>query len=211
MVLPAGTVNGLVSLTAFNGTAGAWLDARIVVPGDLNFDFAVATIPGITYRVWALVGDIFGDKLQWAYSDLVQPGDTGVTLSIPSLVLANNPQGSGWTSTPTFSYTQITGTNLNFAYVFGGTSEWLGATTEASIQIPDLPGRAKLPAGSMLVPNTYFWAPISSVNVRAGGNADTMLDGRQVKKFHFGTGAAFNPSVISAGSLNQEWVEFTVP
>jgi len=211
VVLPAGTVSGTVVLVAFHGNAGAWIESQTVVPGDLDFDFAVATIPGVSYRVWALVGDIFGDKLQWAYSDPVQPGTTGVTLSIPSLGQATNPQGSGWTSTPTFEFTQITGTNLNYVYVIGVASEWLGATTERRIQIPVLPEPANLPAGTQMAPNTYAWAPLNSVNVRAGGDADTVLDGRQIKKFHFGIGAIFNPSAISAGSYNDQPTFFTVP
>lgn len=211
VVLPAGTIAGTVYLVAFDGNAGVPIEGQTVVPGDLTFDFAVATIPGITYRVWALVGDILGDKLQWAYSDLVAPGASGVTLSIPSLGQAINPQGGGWTSTPTFEYTQITGTNLNFAYVVGGASEWLGATTTRSIRIPVLPDPANLPAGSMITPNPYAWAPLNSVNVRAGGDADTMLDGRQIKKLHYEIGAFFNPSAISAGSYNNQPTFFTVP
>jgi predicted small lipoprotein YifL len=211
VVLPSGTVSGLVFLVAFHGDAGALIELQTVVPGDLDFDFAVATIPGITYRVWALVGDIMGDKLQWAYSDLLQPGDTGVTLSIPSLGQATNPQGSGWTSTPTFEFTQITGTNLNYVYVIGAASEWLGATTERRIRIPVLPEPANLPAGTMISPNWYAWAPLNSVDVRAGGDSDTMLDGRQIKKLHFGDGAFFNPSAIRAGSYNNQPTLFTVP
>ena len=86
------------------------------------------------------------------------------------------------------------------------------ATTGRSIQIPaGLPKPASLPAGSFISPNTYYWTPINSVDVRAGGDSDTMLDGRQIKKFHFDFGAAYNPSVIRAGSFNFLFTEFTVP
>lgn len=89
--------------------------------------------------------------------------------------------------------------------------QWIGATQGTAITLPQLPAPARLTAGTALVPNDYLWVPLNSLAVRAGGDADTMLDGRQVKKLYFGLFALFNPDVIGAGSYNLNPTAFNIP
>jgi hypothetical protein len=213
---PVGTTSGTVYLVLKVGGASALIEAQAVSIADPNYDIAAPELPGVQYRSFVLAGSFIGSQIQWAYSDVLTLPALNVNLLVPSLGETVTPAGSiGLDVTPTFRYVQITGTNLNYAYVeddpFTGSVQWLGATQGTSIELPELPAPARLTAGTMVTPNYYLWAPLNSLNVRAGGDADTMLDGRQVKKLYFGLFALFNPDVIGAGSYNILATSFNIP
>ena len=212
---PVGTIDGLVFLVLKVGGASINIDAQAVTTADPNYDIAAPELPGVEYRTFVLSGALVGFQLQWAYSDVLSLPAFGVDLQIPSLGETIAPDGSiGNNTTPDFRFVQITGTNLNYAYVTGGPegSEWLGASQATTITLPaGLPKPALLTAGTMLAPHNYAWAPLNSLLVRDGGDSDTMLDGRQVKKLYFGLFAAFNPDVIGAGSYNLNPTSFNIP
>lgn len=213
---PVGTTNGLVYLVLKVQGASVAIDAQAVSTVDPNYDIAAPELPGVQYRSLALAGSFVGTQIQWAYSEVLTLPALNVNLQLPSLGETIAPAGSiGNDVTPEFRFVQITGTNLNYAYFednpFSGGVQWIGATQGTSITLPQLPAPARLTAGTALVPNNYLWAPLNSLAVRAGGDADTMLDGRQVKKLYFGLFALFNPDVIGAGSYNLNPTAFNVP
>lgn len=213
---PVGTTNGLVYLVLKAQGASVAIDAQAVSTVDPNYDIAAPELPGVQYRSLVLAGSFVGTQIQWAYSDVLTLPALNVNLQLPSLGETIAPAGSiGNDVTPEFRYVQITGTNLNYAYFedtpFSGGVQWIGATQATSITLPQLPAPARLTAGTAAVPNNYLWAPLNSLAVRAGGDADTMLDGRQVKKLYFGLFALFNPDVIGAGSYNLNPTAFNIP
>lgn len=213
---PVGTLNGVVYLILKVGNASALISAQAVNTVDPDYDIAAPELPGVQYRSFVIAGSFVGSQIQWASSQVLTLPALNVNLQIPSLGATIAPAGSiGLNTTPTFRYVQITGTNLNYAYFedtpFTGNVQWLGATQGTSIELPELPAPARLTAGTMVTPNNYLWAPLNSINVRAGGDANTMLDGRQVRKLYFGLFAVFNPDVISAGSFNLEPTAFNIP
>jgi hypothetical protein len=213
---PVGTTNGLVYLVLKVQGASVAIDAQPVSTVDPNYDIAAPELPGVQYRSLVLAGSFVGTQIQWAYSDVLTLPALSVNLLLPSLGETIAPAGSiGNDVTPEFRYVQITGTNLNYAYFednpFSGGVQWIGATQGTSITLPQLPAPARLTAGTALVPNNYLWAPLNSLAVRAGGDSDTMLDGRQVKKLYFGLFALFNPDVIGAGSYNLNPTAFNIP
>lgn len=212
---PVGTVNGVAYLVYKVGDASGYIEAQAVSTADPTFDISAPVLPGVEYRILVLSSSFpVGDKLQYVYSDVVTPGTTGVNLDLPSLGGTTVPAGTGNDVTPEFVYKQVSGTNLNYVYFddtpYTGNVLWLGATTNDRITLPQLPQPARLTAGTQANPNDYLWANINSVNVRAGGGADTMLDGRQQLVRHFYLDAIFNPDDISAGSLNLEPTLFSI-
>jgi len=214
--LPTGLFGGFAYLWMQVDDAAVLLDQRFVIGNSLDYDFAAPEISGIDYRVTAEIFSATLLQYQWVHSDRLVPGTSGVNLLVPSIAQMQSPRGGGNSSTPTFSYTQITGANFNFSYfedvlTLGSTHYWLGATTASSIALPDLPNPASLPAGTATNPNEYVWAILNSINVRGGIDSDRMLDGRQVKKQYFGIDARLNPSVIASGSYNFEAQLFFVP
>jgi len=215
LTFPVGTAVGEVWLIAKVGDASADIETQTVDLLDPTFDISAPSIPGVQYRILALSYSFpIGDRITWAYSDVVLPGTTGVSLEVPSLGATNQPFGTISDVTPDFVYNQISGTNLNYTYVINGAGTpdavWLGAATDTSITLPQLPAPARLAAGTQVTPTNYFWYALNSVNVRAGGNADTMLDGRQEEVRHFYFDAIFNPDDISAGSVNFEPTPFAI-
>jgi hypothetical protein len=213
---PVGTTTGTVFLVLKVDGASLDIEAQDVSIADPDYDIAAPELPGVQYRVLALAGSFVGSQIQWTYSDVLTLPAFGVNLQLPSLGETISPAGSiGLDTTPEFRYVQITGTNLNYAYVqdnpYTGTVEWIGATQETSITLPVLPAPARLTAGTAAAPNYYTWAPLNSIHVRDGGDADTMLDGRQVKKLYFGLFAVFNPDVIASGSFNLNGTVFNIP
>lgn len=215
LTFPVGTAFGSVVLVAKVGDASAWIEAQSVDLLDPAFDISAPSIPGVQYRILALSSSFpIGDKLSWAYSDVVAPGALGVDLEVPSLGATNQPFGTISDVTPDFVYNQISGTNLNYTYLINGAGTpyavWLGATTDTSITLPQLPAPARLAAGTQATPTNYLWYALNSVNVRAGGDADTMLDGRQQATRHFYFDALYNPDDIAAGSLNVEPTPFAI-
>jgi PKD repeat protein len=213
---PVGTTSGTVYLVLKVGGASALIEAQAVTIADPDYDIAAPEMPGVQYRSFVLAGSFVGAQIQWAYSDVLTLPALNVNLQLPSLGETITPAGSiGSDVTPDFRFVQITGTNLNYVYFqddpFIGASEWLGATQSTSIELPVLPAPARLTAGTMVAPNYYLWAPLNSIMVRAGGDADTMLDGRQVRKLYFGLAAFSNPDVISAGSYNILATSFNLP
>lgn len=213
---PVGTTDGVVYLVLKVGGASALVEAQAVSIADPDYDIAAPEMPGVQYRSFVLAGSFVGAQIQWAYSDVLTLPALNVNLQLPSLGETITPAGSiGFDVTPDFRFLQITGTNLNYAYFqddpFTGAVEWLGATQSTSIELPVLPAPARLTAGTVAVPNYYLWAPLNSLRVRAGGDADTMLDGRQVRKLYFGLAAFSNPDVISAGSYNILATSFNIP
>lgn len=213
---PVGTTDGLVYLVLKVGGASVLIEAQDVDIVDPDYDIAAPELPGVQYRSFVIAGSFIGAQVQWAYSDVLTLPALNVNLNLPSLGETITPAGAiGTDVTPTFRYVQITGTNLNYAYFeddpFTGTVQWIGATQATSITLPELAAPARLTAGTMVAPNYYLWAPLNSLNIRAGGDSDTMLDGRQVKKLYFGLFALANPDVISAGSYNIWATSFNLP
>jgi len=213
---PVGTTDGLVYLVLKVGGASVLVEAQDVDIVDPDYDIAAPELPGVQYRSFVIAGSFIGAQVQWAYSDVLTLPALNVNLNLPSLGETITPAGAiGTDVTPTFRYVQITGTNLNYAYFeddpFTGTVQWIGATQATSITLPELAAPARLTAGTMVAPNYYLWAPLNSLNIRAGGDSDTMLDGRQVKKLYFGLFALANPDVISAGSYNIWATSFNLP
>ena len=229
VTFPAGTTSGfafqvlkhegasllLPNVSGIGGNVG-----EAVNIADPNYDIATPQLNGIDFRTVATNSQTFTGPLQWAYSEVLAPGDTA-NLSLPGLGATIQPSGSiGNNTTPTFSFTPVSGTNLNQVYwedtPFTGTRFWQGLTsTGNSIGIPSLPAPARLEAGTAAAPESYLWGNIQAINVRAGGDTDTMLDGRQVMKVYL-TGfafpvAAFNPDVVSAGSFNPVPTAFSIP
>jgi hypothetical protein len=215
VTFPVGTAVGEVWLIAKVGEASADIEVQTVDLLDPTFDISAPSIPGVQYRILALSYSFpIGDKITWAYSNVVLPGATGVNLQVPSLGATNQPFGTINDTTPDFVYNQISGTNLNYTYVINGPgttyAEWLGATSDTSITLPQLPAPARLAAGTQATPTNYVWFALNSVAVRAGGNSDTMLDGRQEEVRHFYFDALFNPDDIGAGSVNVEATPFAI-
>lgn len=212
---PVGTADGLVYLVLKVGGASIMIDAQLVTTVDPDYDIAAPELPGVEYRTMVLSGALAGLQIQWAHSGILTLPALDTDLQIPSLGETIAPAGAiGNNTTPDFRFVQITGTNLNYAYVLGGPagSLWLGASQATTIPLPaGLPAPARLTAGTLIAPHNYAWAPLNSLRIRDGGDSDTMLDGRQVKKLYFGLFALFNPDVIGAGSYNLNPTYFNIP
>ncbi len=184
--------NSYVQLQPFASTATA----------SPNYTLAVVDLPGIQYRVTA-IGGAFPQQ-SWEHSDIlnVAPGNlTGINLSLASLAATVGPVGAINTTTPTFSYTPVSGKNFYYTYMAGGAGDtWLGATTDTSITLPSgLPAPARNAVGS-----AYAWYALNAINVRNPGSnvADAILDGRLVKHSFFYNLALYEPDQIASGSLN---------
>ncbi|MCA9838721.1 MAG: hypothetical protein KC422_17525 [Trueperaceae bacterium] len=179
-----------------------------------TYEFAAPEIEGVELRSLVLAGTP-GGTVVWRYSDVISTLPATANLSLPSLGATNQPSGAaGANATPTFTYTPVSDVNLYSVLLqnVGGTpTQWIGSTSGNSIKIPSLPAPARLDIGTATTPMQYQWA-INSIKVRDGGDSDTMLDGRQVKKVYLGGFfGIFNPDVISGGSANTAQTNFTLP
>ena len=229
------SVSGTVTFPSGSGAAGnitvnliarVGPNASFTLPGAVavnsvlpTYEFAAPVIPGVSYYTLAFGQNDAGTTFKWQYSDVISTLPAVKNLSLPNDLSSSAPSGaSGTDTTPTFSYTPVTGANLYstaLQNVGGAPTIWLGQANSTSITIPSLPAPARLNAGSEITPTTFTWLT-NALTVRAGGDSDTLLDGRQVKKFYVGAGfvdllTVLNPDIISAGSISANATTFTLP
>jgi trimeric autotransporter adhesin len=222
ITFPTGTTTTSVDLIAKVGSASVNLQITQTVTSVLpTYEFAAPVIPGVQYYVIASGNNDAANNFQWSTSEAISALPAVVNLSLPNSVQTNQPSGAkGTDATPAFSYTSVVGTNLYSTLLLdaltGGTvTTWLGQTSGTSLTIPSLPAPARLDVGTDVAPTAFIWF-VNAIRVRVGGDSDTMLDGRQVKKFYIGAGLGdilgiLNPDVISSGSVNLVTTTFTLP
>ena len=215
VTFPAGTATTNVSLIGKSGGASFvfFFPAQALTPAAPTYQFAAPEIPGLQLYTVALTGGI-GGTAQWRWSDAISTLPATANLSLPNLGATNLPAGAiGANTTPTFTYTQVAGANLYTTFLVNtnaALTQWVGSTSSTSLKIPALPAPARITAGTAATPNSFNWI-YSGIQVRAGGDSDTMLDGRQVKKVYTGLFSVLNPDIISAGSINNTPTTFTLP
>lgn len=205
VAFPDSATGGSVNAVLKVGSAHALIDTVSVTPMLPDYEIAVPILAGLEYRTLAYG---WGAGLHWAYSDILAPGDVAV-LELPDLSTPVAPSGPISTTTPTFTETPVGGANLYFtAFEKPGVSVWIGASTDPSITLPDLPAPARLESGE-----SYVWYALTSLIVRGGADADTMLDGRMIKQpyFYADLSAIYNPNAISAGVINETPMPFNLP
>ncbi len=216
VTFPAGTTTATAFMVAKVGGASVAFFGipKTVTSTTPTYEFAAPEIDGVELRSLVFAGAI-GGTIVWRYSDVISTLPATANVSLPSVGATVQPSGAiGTNSTPTFSYTAVSDVNLyttQLANVGGALTQWIGSTSTTSIKIPSLPAPARLDIGSVGTPNQFQWF-ISAVKVRAGGDSDTLLDGRQVKKLYLGGFfTILNPDIISGGSINATATNFTLP
>lgn len=213
VTFPAGITDGIAHLIFEVGSASYIAYFNTINTGSPTFTFPAPEIDGINLRVRAQATPAAG-LIAWRYSDIVPTLPATVDLSLPSIISTNQPSGAiGNEPTPTFSYTAVSDTNLYTAFINSkgsAATQLIGSTSSTSLEIPALPAPARLDVGTTAAPRVYEWV-VNAIKVRAGGDADTMLDGRQVKKLYLGGDANLNPTIISGGAINLTPTEFTLP
>jgi hypothetical protein len=187
------------------GDAYATLPELTISAGSPSFSLEVPVLAGAQYRVVALK-QIATSSAQWVWSDVVSPGQAGISLALSGISDQQEPSGATDDTTPTFRYTPVEGTTVYTVVLLSGTDYiWLGTSDETSLTLPTLPPPAQLLGGS-----SYQWA-ITGMTVRNADSVDDLLDGRLAgRSYTAGLGISL-PDEVRSGHINASFANFNIP
>lgn len=205
VAFPPGLSDATVAAVLKVGDAYATLPEVTVSAGSPGFSLEVPVLAGAQYRVVALK-QIATSSAQWVWSDVVSPGQAGISLALSGISDQQGPSGATDDATPTFRYTPVEGTTVYTVVLLSGTDYiWLGTSGETSLALPTLPPPAQLLGGS-----SYQWA-ITGMTVRNADSVDDLLDGRLAgRSYTAGLGISL-PDEIRSGHINASFANFNIP
>ena len=127
-----------------------------------------------------------------------------MTLALSEISALTSPSGPTADSSPTFTYSEASSTNLYSVLVIdGNTFAHLAMSDQTTVTIPPLPGPAQL-SGDLA------WA-LTGISARDADSIDDLLDGRMIEGLYLSTYAMNEPDRVRSGFVNANFLNFSVP
>ena len=201
---PPGLADALVGAGISTSGRVSLLQTFPVSAGSPDFSIEVPLLAGVQYRIVAIKET--SRAVRWTWSESVAAGQSDIVLELGALSQQVSPSGTTADGTPTFTFSEVEGVTLYTVYLTDGADViWLGMSSEPTVTMPELPSPAKLVSGG-----SYQWATLT-MDARNAASIDDLLDGRMVKKMYLGPTNVALPSEVRSGSMNANFVNFSIP